>query len=80
MTRKRKPRATEKPDWDDTESSWEFESEDVDFEHQYMSADELAEWRLLSGDARRLRARRAIESAREELALRRALEDFPYDY
>ena len=80
MIERRRQTAAKKPDWDDTESSWMFELQDItEFDDGDMDADEFAEWRLLSGDARRLQARRAIESATEELALRRELEDFPND-
>ena len=80
MTRKRKRSAVKKQARDDTDSGWMFESgETLEVDDEYMSADEFAEWCLLSCDARRMQARRAIELATEELALRRALEDFPDD-
>jgi hypothetical protein len=78
--RKRQRSAVEKRGWDDTDSGWTFDAEEtLEFDHDDMSADEFAEGCLLSCDARRLHARRSIELAREELALRRALEDFPDD-
>ena len=66
-----------------TDEAWLAEDEleddlnDTELDEPPADEDDLAEWGYLGGCSRRLTALRAIEIAREQLALRRELEDFP---
>ena len=68
---KKKP--NRKPESKETNDEWLEEAAAEELE----DPEALAEWQSLMGDSRRLAALRAIEIAREEMALRRALDDFP---
>jgi hypothetical protein len=66
-----------------TDEAWLADDEleddlnDTELEQPLPDEDGFAEWGYLGGCSRRLTALRAIEIAREQLALRRELEDFP---
>ena len=55
----------------------------LDFDEEYdagleeVDLDEVDDWSVSAPDIRRLQARRAVEAALDDLALRQALEDFP---
>ena len=55
--------------------------EDTGLEGQsLLNSNHMAEWAFSGGAAQPLAALRAIEIAREELLLRKALEEFPHDW
>jgi hypothetical protein len=55
----------------------------LDFDEEYddgleeVDHDETDDWSISAPNFRRLQARRAVEAALDDLALRQALEDFP---
>ncbi len=67
----------DKDDADDWLDDDELDDEGLDEED--VLVEEPAQWEVLGSTARRRAALRAIEIAREERALRHALDDFPYD-
>jgi hypothetical protein len=55
------------------------EPEDDFLDGDFTDNDWLTEWRLTSGNTHHLQTRRAIERIQEELAMRKAFDDYSFD-